>query len=146
MGRVIPQRMAAEIEGDFVVFLIGMRVNKPWKPHKWLPVFLAMPRMLKELSARPESGFLGFNELLRPDHSVLALVRAPGGVRAQPRSGPLAGVGGVQSRVGKSRGRLTQGRTQLGAAGEGAVLEGRRLRRRGLGRGEGDDEGHQRLL
>ena len=59
MARVIPSRMTAEIEGDFVVFLIGMRVNKPWKVHKWLPVFLAMPRMLKELQAHPESGFLG---------------------------------------------------------------------------------------
>jgi hypothetical protein len=51
--------MAAEIDGDFVVFLIGMRINKPWKPHKWLPVLLAMPRMLKELKVHPESGFLG---------------------------------------------------------------------------------------
>jgi hypothetical protein len=51
--------MAAEIDGDFVVFLIGMRINKPWKPHKWLPVLLAMPRMLKELKEHPESGFLG---------------------------------------------------------------------------------------
>jgi fumigallin biosynthesis monooxygenase-like protein len=59
MARVIPDRMTAEIEGDFVVFLIGMRVNKPWKIHKWLPVFLAMPPMLKELEAHPESGFLG---------------------------------------------------------------------------------------
>jgi hypothetical protein len=30
--------MAAQIEGDFVVFLIGMRIDKPWKLHKWLPV------------------------------------------------------------------------------------------------------------
>jgi hypothetical protein len=59
MAQVIPSRMAAEIEGDFVVFLIGFRINKVWKLHKWLPVFLAMPRMLKELYARPESGFLG---------------------------------------------------------------------------------------
>jgi len=59
MSKVIPNRMAAQIEGDFVVFLIGIRVNKPWKVHKWLPVFLAMPKMLKELNARPESGFLG---------------------------------------------------------------------------------------
>jgi hypothetical protein len=59
MQSVEPHRMAAQIEGDFVVFLIGMRINKPWKVHKWLPVFLAMPRMLRELKARPESGFLG---------------------------------------------------------------------------------------
>ena len=59
MARVIPQKVTAEIEGDFVVFLIGMRVNKPWKLHKWLPVFRAMPPMLKELEKHPESGFLG---------------------------------------------------------------------------------------
>ena len=46
MARILPERMTAEIEGDFVVFLIGMRINKPWKIHKWLPVFLAMPKML----------------------------------------------------------------------------------------------------
>ena len=59
------QRLAANIEGDFVVFLIGARINKPWKPHKWLPVFLGMPKMLKELDALPseESGFLGHNGL-----------------------------------------------------------------------------------
>src|SRR3954469_23122860 len=59
MPSVMPERRAAHIEGDFVVFLIGMRINKPWKVHKWLPVFLAMPRMLKELHGRPETGFLG---------------------------------------------------------------------------------------
>jgi hypothetical protein len=30
MARVIPDRMCAQIDGDFVVFIIGMRVNKPW--------------------------------------------------------------------------------------------------------------------
>jgi hypothetical protein len=59
MKNVIAERMTAEVEGDFVVFLIGMRINKIWKIHKWLPVFLAMPRMIKELQADPESGFLG---------------------------------------------------------------------------------------
>ena len=59
MASIIPQRMTAHIEGDFVIFLIGMRINKPWKFHKWLPVFLAMPRMLKELRANKDSGFLG---------------------------------------------------------------------------------------
>ena len=59
MSQIIPERMAADIEGDFVVFIIGMRINKPWKLHKWVPVFRAMPRMLKELEHHPESGFLG---------------------------------------------------------------------------------------
>lgn len=60
MADVNPKRMTVEVDGNFVVFLIGMRINKPWKVHKWLPVFLAMPRMLKELSQHPESGFLGY--------------------------------------------------------------------------------------
>jgi len=59
MATIIAERMAAEMEGDFVVFAIGMRVNKPWKLHKWLPVASAMRRMLKELERHPESGFLG---------------------------------------------------------------------------------------
>jgi hypothetical protein len=58
MGTVIPQRMTAEIDGDFVVFLIGMRINRWWKVHKWLPVVRAMPRMLAELRKDPASGFL----------------------------------------------------------------------------------------
>jgi hypothetical protein len=53
------QRMTAEIDGDFVVFVIGLRLNRPWKVHKWLPVAMAMPRMLKELKGYPDSGFLG---------------------------------------------------------------------------------------
>ena len=59
VARVIDKRVTADIEGPFVVFLIGMRINKFWKVWKWLPVFFAMPRMLRELEQRPESGFLG---------------------------------------------------------------------------------------
>lgn len=59
MATIIPKRVTAKIDGDFVIFLIGMRINKFWKPHKWLPVLLAMPRMLRELARHPESGFLG---------------------------------------------------------------------------------------
>ncbi len=61
MPPIINQRMTVKMEGDFVVFLIGMRVNKIWKIHKWLPVMMAMPKMLKELKSKPseETGFLG---------------------------------------------------------------------------------------
>lgn len=52
------QRMTAQIDGDFVVFLIGMRINKPWLLHKWWPVAAAMPRMLAELKSQPERGLL----------------------------------------------------------------------------------------
>ena len=56
---VFPGRYAGRIEGDFVVFLIGMRINRPWKVRQWAPVFTAMPRMLRELERDPASGFLG---------------------------------------------------------------------------------------
>lgn len=52
--------MTVNIEGDFVVFLIGMRINRFWKFHKWVPVATAMGRMISELMKKPESGFLGF--------------------------------------------------------------------------------------
>jgi hypothetical protein len=56
---VIKDRMCAEVDGEAVVFLIGMRFNKLWKIHKWFPVLLAMPKMIKELEQNPELGFLG---------------------------------------------------------------------------------------
>jgi len=52
------ERLTATIDGDFVVFLIGMRLNQPWKVHKWWPVASAMPRMLSELRRQPELGLL----------------------------------------------------------------------------------------
>lgn len=52
-------RLTAELDGLFAVFLIGARVNQPWNVPAWLPVFRAMPRMLRELQARPELGLLG---------------------------------------------------------------------------------------
>jgi len=54
-----PERLHARIEGGFVLFLIGMRVNSLWKVHRWWPVASAMPRMLKELALHPELGYLG---------------------------------------------------------------------------------------
>jgi hypothetical protein len=58
MSKIFQQRMAADVEGEFVVFLIGLRINKPWKIHKWLPVVQAMPRMLDELYKDPELGLI----------------------------------------------------------------------------------------
>ena len=52
------ERLTATLGGDFAVFLIGMRINRPLMIHKWLPVVNAMPRMLKELYRHPELGFI----------------------------------------------------------------------------------------
>jgi hypothetical protein len=59
---VQPGRFTADIDGDFVVFLIGMRFNKPWKVRKWWPVASAMPKMLKAIDAHPELGCLGYQQ------------------------------------------------------------------------------------
>ncbi len=56
---VQPGRFSASIDGDFVVFVIGMRVNKLWKLHKWIPVSRAMGPMIAELMSHPEKGLLG---------------------------------------------------------------------------------------
>ena len=58
MEAIIDKRVTAEIDGDFVVFLIGMRINKLWKVWQWAPVAQAMPRMLIELTKQPELGLL----------------------------------------------------------------------------------------
>jgi hypothetical protein len=61
MARVIHRgRFTAAHDGDVVVFLIGMRVNKPWRVRAWWPVFTAMPPMLRELAQDPDSGLLGW--------------------------------------------------------------------------------------
>lgn len=51
-------RYAADIDGDFVVFLIGLRFNHPLRVRKWLPAAMAIPRVLKVLSQHPELGWL----------------------------------------------------------------------------------------
>ena len=60
MAKVHPGRYTAELPDDFVVFLIGMRVNRPLRVHKWVPVFVAMPRMLRYLDKHPNSGLLAW--------------------------------------------------------------------------------------
>ncbi|MCW5713434.1 MAG: DUF4188 domain-containing protein [Bauldia sp.] len=64
-GHVIPERVTAVIDGDFVVYLIGMRLNRPWKIRSWLPAFMAMRPMLREAVADTDSGLLGFQYLGR---------------------------------------------------------------------------------
>jgi hypothetical protein len=58
MAAIHAGRFTAQMEGDFVVFLIGMRVNKLLLVHKWWPVAMAMPPMLKELMQHKELGLL----------------------------------------------------------------------------------------
>jgi hypothetical protein len=56
MSELFPGRWTAEADSDFVVFLIGMRINKLTALSKWRPVAKAMPEMQKELGRHPELG------------------------------------------------------------------------------------------
>ena len=51
--------VAAAPDGDVVVFLIGMRINRWRAVRTWFPVFGAMPRMIAELTRHPADGLLG---------------------------------------------------------------------------------------
>lgn len=60
MGKNIYKgRYTTENDQELVVFLVGMRINKRLAIRKWLPVFTAMPPMIKELyQHKEELGFL----------------------------------------------------------------------------------------
>ncbi|MFG2357990.1 DUF4188 domain-containing protein [Streptomyces sp. NPDC048521] len=49
-------RTTADAQGDVVVLLIGMRINRFRAVRLWLPVMLAMVRMLRELEKDPARG------------------------------------------------------------------------------------------
>lgn len=49
MVEIYRERLTAELDGDFVVFVIGMRINRFSAVREWLSVGRAMPRMLAEL-------------------------------------------------------------------------------------------------
>ncbi|MEO1378499.1 MAG: DUF4188 domain-containing protein [Cyanobacteria bacterium J06635_10] len=59
MSKVMPGRFTAETDEPFVVFLIGMRINKIFAVNKWFPTAMAMTPMLRTLYKHPEKGFLG---------------------------------------------------------------------------------------
>ena len=64
MRKVQPGRYTAKIDGPFVVFLIGMRINKLYRFDKWVPVAMAMPPMIKTLQEHPQKGLLGIENFL----------------------------------------------------------------------------------
>ena len=59
MAQVIPGRFTAQVDEPFVVFVLGMRINRFFAFSKWLPVARAMKPMLRTLYQNPDKGFLG---------------------------------------------------------------------------------------
>lgn len=60
MSKVRTERLTAVADDGFVLFLIGMRINNFFAVHRWVPVFLAMGRMLPELFKNPQLGFKSY--------------------------------------------------------------------------------------
>jgi hypothetical protein len=59
MAELFPGRYTATTDDSFVVFIIGMRINRWWALRKWIPTALAMGPMLQTLYAhQQEKGFL----------------------------------------------------------------------------------------
>jgi hypothetical protein len=58
-------RYTAEVSQPFVVFLIGMRINRFWSLRKWWWVAMSMPRMLRRLTQVPELGLLHAEQFTR---------------------------------------------------------------------------------
>lgn len=58
---IIKDKVTAIKDEDFCLFMIGMRINKIWKFHKWIPIFIQMAKMLRELERNKSIGCLGGN-------------------------------------------------------------------------------------
>lgn len=60
MAKIDEGRWTAQLDDEdgVVLFLIGMRVNKPWRIDQWVWVGLAMGGMLAHLARHPELGLI----------------------------------------------------------------------------------------
>ncbi len=74
-GSIRERKVTAEREEDFVVFHIGMRINAFWKVHRWLPILLLAPRMVRELMDDGSSGLLGSRTVLGPGMRNIGFVQ-----------------------------------------------------------------------
>lgn len=64
MAKVFPGRYAAITDEPFVVFMIGMRINRLFSVRKWTFGAAAFVRMLRMLQQHPEKGFLGGQQIV----------------------------------------------------------------------------------
>ena len=60
MRQLNKSRMIANLEGEFLVFVIELQVHKLWRFWQWYPAVKGMNRMLFELLENKEYGLLSF--------------------------------------------------------------------------------------
>jgi hypothetical protein len=78
-------KFTADNAEPVVVFQIGIRINSWRHPRHWLPLLLAMPAALDELTAQPDGGLLSYRLLLGPGPRQAMLLqywRSTGELRA----------------------------------------------------------------
>jgi hypothetical protein len=66
-------RWVAKHDGEIVVFMIGMRINRLWKVTRWWPVFTAMPKMIKWLEQHPQEGLLHYEQAFKSPLSPMLI-------------------------------------------------------------------------
>ena len=64
MAKALKGRWAAQTDEPFVVFIIGMRINRFFSLRKWTFGAISFVRMLIDLRRHPEKGFLGGTQIL----------------------------------------------------------------------------------
>ena len=70
-------RFTVSADQEVTIFLIGMRLNKPFRIDKWWPVITAMPRMLTHLSKDENAGLLGFANWFGRTTMLVSYWRSP---------------------------------------------------------------------
>jgi Domain of unknown function (DUF4188) len=73
MTRTLHGRHVADISdlGDeVIVFILGMRINRPLKVGLWLPVMNAMHGMVRYLEDHPDKGLLGYQAAFVPPFMI----------------------------------------------------------------------------
>ncbi len=57
--RIITGRHRADLDGDVVVFAIGMKINRTWAAHRWLRPTVDSVRMWRHVQRSRPDGYLG---------------------------------------------------------------------------------------
>ena len=65
MSKLIDSRKMAELEDEFLLFVVELQVHKFWQFRKWYPAVKAMNQMLAELMEEKEYGLLT-NQMEQP--------------------------------------------------------------------------------
>ena len=58
MHAIMKTKLTAQIQGEPVLFMTGMRINSWWRLREWITVMSAATAMIRDLDAKPELGLL----------------------------------------------------------------------------------------